>query len=97
MDHTGGKVSKIVRSPFATMAILMAASAGFGMGISAPPLPSVAPEKATVRDPTGPAPWLVPTLPPLDPPRREREPKVKRRSKAERKQRRRKRAQRAKA
>jgi hypothetical protein len=88
-------MSKIVRSPFATMTILMAASAGFGMGFPPPPLPSLAPEKVPARDPFGSAPWTAQTLPPLDLSRHEREPNPKRRSKAERMQRRRKRKQRS--
>mgnify|MGYP003527771758 CR=1 FL=1 len=87
-------MSKIVRSPFATMAILMAASAGFGMAVSTPPLPSLAPEKVPAREPKGSAPWLARALPQLDLLSREREPKPKRRSVAERVQRRRKRKQR---
>lgn len=86
-------MAPINRSPFATMALLMAASAGFGMADAPPPLPSDAPERVPVRDPLGPTPWMAQTLPPLDPPH-ERGLKPKRRSKAERIQRRRKRKQR---
>ena len=77
---------------FATVAMLSAALSGFG--IAAPPAPSPPREKVPARDPNGPAPWLAPTLPPLDPPKRERVREVKRRSKAERLQRRKKRKQR---
>mgnify|MGYP003439390788 CR=1 FL=1 len=77
---------------FATVAMLGAALSGFGF--AAPPAPSPPGEKVPACDPNGPAPWLAPTLPPLDPPERERVRKVKRRSLAERKQRRKKRKQR---
>ena len=77
---------------FATVAMLGAALSGFG--IAAPPAPSSPREKVPERDRNGPAPWLAPTLPPLDPPKRERVREVKRRSKAERLQRRKKRKQR---
>lgn len=81
---------------FATVAMLSAALSGFG--IAAPPTPSPPREKVPARDPNGPAPWLAQTLPPLDPPKpnRERVREVKRRSKAERLQRRKKRKQRSK-
>jgi hypothetical protein len=77
---------------YATVAMLSATLSGFG--IAAPPAPSPPREKVPARDPNGPAPWLAPTLPPLDPPKRERVREVKRRSKAERLQRRKKRKQR---
>lgn len=82
-------MAPINRSPFATVAMLMAVGAGFTM---VPPPPAV--ERISLPDPIGPAPWFAPTLPPYEPPKRE--PKPKRRSKAERLQRRKKRKQRGK-
>ena len=87
---------------FATVAMLGAALSGFGFaalsgfGFAAPPSP-LPREKVPARDPNGPAPWLAPTLPPLDPPERVRVREVKHRSLAERKQRRKKRKQRQRA
>lgn len=80
---------------FATVAMLGAALSGFGIAASSlsPSLPPPC-AKVPARDPNGPAPWLAPTLPPLDPPERERVRGTKRRSLAERKQRRKKRKQR---
>lgn len=82
-------IAKVNRSPFATVAMLMAVGAGFTM---APPPPAV--ERISLPDPIGLAPNLAPTLLPHEPP--QREPKPKRRSKAERLQRRKKRKQRGK-
>ena len=82
-------MAPINRSPFATMAMLMAVGAGFTM---APPPPAV--ERISLPDSIGPSPSFAPTLPPYEPP--QREPKPKRRSKAERLQRRKKRKQRGK-
>lgn len=78
---------------FATVALLGAALSGFG--IAAPPAPSPPRENVAARNPNGPAPWLAPTLPPYEPPKRERARGVKRRSKVERLQRRKKRKQRS--
>ena len=82
-------MAPINRSPFATMAMLMAVGAGFALG---PPPPAV--ERISPPEPIGPSPSFAPTLPPYEPP--QREPKPKRRSKAERLQRRKKRKQRGK-
>ena len=83
-------MAPINRSPFATVAMLMAVGAGFTM---APPPPAV--ERISPPEPIGPSPSFAPTLPPpYEPPRHETKPKH--RSKAERLQRRKKRKQRGK-
>ena len=83
-------ISKANRSPFATVAMLMAVGAGFTMASL------LVVERISLPDPVGPTPRLAPTLPPHEPPKREWVREVKRRSKTERLQRRKKRKQRGK-